>query len=44
MRVLLVEDDEKLARALARGLRHEGYAVDLAADGDGASLQSGVWD
>ena len=30
VRLLLVEDDAKLARALARGLRHEGYAVDVA--------------
>ena len=44
MRVLLVEDDEKLARALARGLRHEGYAVDVSPDGDAALLQAAVWD
>jgi two-component system, OmpR family, response regulator len=43
MRLLLVEDDEKLARALARGLRHEGYAVDLAADGDAALACAAVW-
>lgn len=28
MRVLLLEDDEQLARAFARRLRHDGYAVD----------------
>ena len=44
MRVLLVEDDDKLARAVARGLRHEGYAVDVATDGDDALLRAGVWD
>ncbi len=44
MRVLLVEDDDKLARAVARGLRHEGYAVDVAPDGDAALRQTGVWD
>jgi DNA-binding response OmpR family regulator len=33
MRVLVVEDEPRLARALARGLTAEGYAVDLAADG-----------
>src|SRR3954469_11621151 len=43
MRLLLVEDDEKLARAVARGLRHEGYAVDVAGDGDAALLQAAVW-
>jgi two-component system OmpR family response regulator len=43
MRVLLVEDDEKLARAVARGLRHEGYAVDVSDDGDAALVQAAVW-
>src|SRR6266536_3633839 len=33
MRLLIVEDEERLAATLARGLRAEGYAVDLAADG-----------
>src|ERR1700688_549481 len=33
MRLLIVEDDRKLADFIARGLRAEGYAVDLAADG-----------
>ena len=33
MRVLVVEDEPRLARALQRGLTAEGYAVDLAADG-----------
>jgi two-component system OmpR family response regulator len=44
VRVLLVEDDAKLARAVARGLRHEGYAVDVAADGDAALMQAAVYD
>jgi two-component system, OmpR family, response regulator len=43
MRLLLVEDDAKLARAVARGLRHEGYAVDMVGDGDAALLQVAVW-
>ena len=30
MRILLVEDDAKAARLLARGLEEEGFAVDLA--------------
>ncbi|HEX7118608.1 MAG TPA: response regulator transcription factor [Longimicrobiales bacterium] len=39
MRVLVVEDDVKLARFLAQGLEEEGYAVDLAHDGvAGAAL------
>jgi DNA-binding response OmpR family regulator len=33
MRVLVVEDEPRLARALQRGLTAEGYAVDLAGDG-----------
>jgi two-component system OmpR family response regulator len=36
MRLLVVEDDVKLARALERGLQREGYAVDLADTGDDA--------
>jgi two-component system, OmpR family, response regulator len=36
MRLLLVEDDAKLARGLARGLRREGYTVDVAHTGDDA--------
>ena len=34
MRVLVVEDEEPLAEAVARGLRREGMAVDVAYDGD----------
>src|SRR3954469_11771045 len=36
MRLLVVEDEVDLADALARGLRHEGYAVDVANDGGDA--------
>ncbi|MGH9242819.1 MAG: response regulator transcription factor [Acidimicrobiales bacterium] len=36
MRVLIVEDEPDLAEAIARGLRREGYAVDLADRGDDA--------
>ncbi|MPZ71269.1 MAG: response regulator [Actinobacteria bacterium] len=36
MRVLVVEDEADLADAIARGLRNEGYAVDVAYDGDDA--------
>jgi len=43
MRLLLVEDDAKLATAVCRGLRHEGYAVDHAADGDAAMADAHVW-
>ena len=33
MRLLIVEDEPDLAHALAKGLRHQGYAVDAALDG-----------
>ena len=36
MRVLLVEDNKHLARALRQGLEEEGFAVDSAEDGDEA--------
>ena len=38
MRVLVTEDDEILAEAVAAGLRREGMAVDVALDG-GAALE-----
>src|SRR3977135_1550394 len=38
MRILLVEDEPKLARALMRGLERTGYAVDLAGSGEDAVL------
>ncbi|MGH3977986.1 MAG: response regulator transcription factor [Pseudonocardiaceae bacterium] len=34
MRILIVEDEQHLADAVARGLRREGMAVDVAYDGD----------
>jgi len=33
MRLLLVEDETRLARALSRGLSADGFAVEVAADG-----------
>ncbi len=33
MRLLVVEDEERLASALRRGLQAEGFVVDVAADG-----------
>ena len=44
MRLLIAEDDPKLAGALSRGLRKEGYAVDVAADGDQALLNARVYE
>jgi len=42
MRVLVVEDETDLADAVARGLRREGYAVDVAYDGDDALDKAAV--
>ncbi len=36
MRVLVVEDEPKLAALLRRGLSEEGHAADVAATGDDA--------
>jgi DNA-binding response OmpR family regulator len=36
VRLLLVEDNKQLSRALRQGLEEEGFAVDLAEDGDEA--------
>lgn len=42
MRVLLVEDDPRLGALLAKGLREQAYAVDVAVDGDRALYQAAV--
>jgi two-component system OmpR family response regulator len=39
VRVLVVEDEIKMVRAIRRGLEQEGYAVDIALDGDEALYQ-----
>jgi DNA-binding response OmpR family regulator len=44
MRVLLVEDEPNAAQVLAKGLREQTYAVDVAADGDMAIFQVGTTD
>lgn len=44
MRILVVEDECKLARAVSRGLERQGYAVDLAGRGDEALLCARVYD
>lgn len=42
MRILVVEDDRKVASFLAKGLREEGYSVDVANDGDDGLLKAKV--
>src|SRR5205814_4156520 len=37
VRVLVAEDDENLGAVLARGLREQGYVVDLVPDGEAAA-------
>src|SRR5256714_3412379 len=44
MRILLVEDDARIARFVSRGLREQTYAVDVAADGDDALYKAAVND
>src|ERR1700750_1647413 len=44
MRVLVVEDDPKLAALLGRGLREEGLVVDLADRGEDALWMAGSTD
>src|SRR6266511_2861008 len=44
MRILLVEDEPDAARILAKGLRRQKYAVDLAADGEAAEYQASIND
>ena len=36
MRLLVVEDEEKIARSLEKGLSAEGYIIDTAEDSDAA--------
>ena len=42
MRILIVEDEQPLADAIARGLRREGIAVDIAYDGNVGSEKASV--
>lgn len=42
VRILIVEDERPLAEALARGLRREGMAVDIAYDGDSGHEKAAV--
>jgi DNA-binding response OmpR family regulator len=44
MKILVVEDDRKVAGFIEQGLREEGYAVDVAPDGDEAGMLAHVYD
>jgi DNA-binding response OmpR family regulator len=39
LRILVVEDEFKMARAIRRGLEQEGYSVEVCADGDDAVIR-----
>jgi len=42
MRLLLVEDDARIARFVAKGLREQTYAVDVATTGEDALYQAAI--
>ena len=44
MRILLVEDEARVAGFIAAGLREHAYAVDIATDGEQALYQASVND
>ena len=44
MKILVVEDDRKVAGFIEQGLREEGYVVDVAGDGDQATMMAHVYD
>ena len=44
MRILVVEDDKKVASFLEKGLREEGYSVDVAHEGPGGLMKAHVYD
>ena len=44
MKILVVEDDRKVAGFIEQGLREEGYAVDVAPDGDEGTTLAHVYD
>jgi DNA-binding response OmpR family regulator len=44
VRILLVEDEPRMAQVIAKGLREHSYAVDVAGDGDAALYQTSIND
>lgn len=44
MRILLVEDEPRMAQVIAKGLREQAYAVDVAVDGEAALYQAAIND
>lgn len=44
MKILVVEDDRKVAGFIEQGLKEEGYVVDVASDGDEATMLAHVYE
>src|SRR5205809_7084638 len=44
MKILVVEDDRKVAGFIEQGLREEGYAVDVAPDGEAGTTLAHVYE
>jgi two-component system OmpR family response regulator len=44
MRILIIEDEPDLLRALAQALREEGYAIDTATDGEDGLFKAESWE
>ena len=44
MKILVVEDDRKVAGFIEQGLKEEGYVVDVAPDGDEATMLAHVYE
>ena len=44
MRILVVEDDSRMANVIAKGLRENSYAVDVAHDGEAGLYQASIND
>jgi len=44
VKILVVEDDRKVAGFIEQGLREEGYAVDVAPDGEEGTMLAHVYD
>jgi DNA-binding response OmpR family regulator len=44
MRILLVEDEPRMANVIAKGLREQSYAVDVVQDGDAGLYQTSIND
>src|SRR4051812_15643358 len=44
VRILVVEDEKKVASFIEKGLEQEGYAVDVVYDGEAAAGQASAFD